>query len=125
MLNSLSLATGGYLSAGEYSSLSIAINGMLLTDVSIPISLDVTSGFLSKSYDSMFDSKLHNPTFNESSKVTINKSAVSAQHLNKGLTIIYNEIDSVVYNDRVVKSSISKPSLQVSYIVNDIKVKFN
>jgi hypothetical protein len=31
MLNSLSMATGGYLSNGEYSSLSIAINGMLLT----------------------------------------------------------------------------------------------
>jgi hypothetical protein len=31
----------------------------------------------------------------------------------------------VMYNERVVKSSIRKSSSQASYIVSDIKVKFN
>jgi hypothetical protein len=125
MLNSLSLATEGYLSNGEYSSLSIAINGMIFTDVSIPISLDVTAGFLRDSHKPEFDSELHKSIFHKSDKVAFNDKGVSAQHLNDELTVSYNETDNVMYNERVVKSSIRKSSSQASYIVSDIKVKFN
>jgi hypothetical protein len=125
MLKSLSLATGGYLSSGEYSSLSIAINGMIFTDVSIPISLDVTAGFLRDSHKPEFDSELHKSIFHKSDKVAFNDKGVSAQHLNNDLTVNYNETDNVMYNERVVKSSIRKSSSQASYIVSDIKVKFN
>ena len=125
MLNSLSLATGGYLSAGEYPALSIAINGMLFTDVSIPVPSDVTVSFLSDRYNSEFDNNLHNSIFHESDKAAFNDNTVSAQYLSDDVTVNYNETDNVMYNERVVKSSIRKSSLQSSYAVSNIKVKFN
>tara|TARA_R110000851_G_scaffold229006_1_gene381657 strand:- start:20 stop:292 length:273 start_codon:yes stop_codon:yes gene_type:complete len=90
MLNTLSLATEGHLSGGKYSSLSIAVGGMLFSEKTIPSSLDVTAGFLINSYSSVFDVALHDSTFHSSDKVAFKDDTFSTQYSDENIKVKFN-----------------------------------
>ena len=134
MLNSLSMATGGYLSGGKFPTLSIASSGLLFTDLVTQVIDEVTARFLDSRYASGFDSDLYNSIFNDTDALSFADNSIDAEYLKNALSVKYDDSTNVMYNDDIVTSSIKKTeitagiqvnSVSTSYRVSGVKVGFN
>ena len=134
MLNSLSMATGGYLSGGKFPTLSIASGGLLFTDLVTQAIDEVTARFLDSRYASGFDSDLYNSIFNDTDALSFADNSIDAEYLKNALSVKYDDSTNVMYNDDIVTSSIKKTeitagiqvnSVSTSYRVSGVKVGFN
>ena len=134
MLNSLSMATGGYLSGGKFPTLSIASSGFLFTDLVAQVIDEVAARFLDNRYASGFDSDLYDSIFNDSGTSVFADSVTGAAYAKNALSVKYDDSASVMYNDDIVTSSIKQTeitagtqgaSVSTSYRVIGVKVGFN
>ena len=134
MLNSLSMATGGYLSGGKFPTLSMVSSGFLFTDLATQAIDEVTARFLDSRYASGFDSDLYDSIFNDSYTSVFANSGVDAGYAKTALHVKYDDSTNVMYNDDIVTSSIKKTeitaeiqvsSVSTSYRVSGVKVGFN
>ena len=134
MLNSLSMATGGYLSGGKFPTLAMASNGFLFTDLVDEVITDVTARFLDNRYNSGFDSDLYDSIFNASDISVFADSIIGAGYAKTALHVKYDDSANVMYNDDIVTSSIKQTeitagtqgaSVSTSYRVSGVKVGFN
>ena len=134
MLNSLSMATGGYLSGGKFPTLSMASSGLLFTDLVTQAIDEVTARFLDSRYASGFDSDLYDSIFNDSDALSFADNSIDAEYLKNALPVKYDDSTNVMYNDDIVTSSIKKTeitaeiqvsSVSTSYRVSGVKVGFN
>ena len=130
MLNSLSMATGGYLSGGKFPTLSMASGGFLFAE----IIAEVTARFLGSLYASGFDSDLYQSIFQASDTSVFADSVTGAAYSKDALSVKYDDSANVMYNDYIVTSSIKQTeitagtqgaSVSTSYRVSGVKVGFN
>ena len=134
MRNSLSMATGGYLSGGKFPTLSIASSGLLFTDLVTQVIDEVTARFLDSRYASGFDSDLYDSIFNDTDALSFADNSIDAEYLKTALHVKYDDSTNVMYNDDIVTSSIKKTeitagiqvnSVSTSYRVSGVRVGFN
>ena len=134
MLNSLSMATGGYLSGGKFPTLSLATSGFLFTDLVTEIIAEVTARFLDSRYASGFDGDVYESIFNASDASTFADSGVGAGYLKDALSVKYDDSATVMYNNDIVTSTVKQSGItagieadrvSLSYRVSAVKVGFN